>query len=103
MLDDWGRACVGGGPSGPLSLCLGCVPSSGSCSASDNPGLSHHVLSHVGLAVSFNIVSRKETHRQLIMINNEPSKPSLGFRVIIVSQQKWATKEKNRTNDGLDL
>lgn len=52
---------------------------------------------------SFNIVSRKDTHRQLIMVNNELSEPSLGFRVIIVSRQKWATKEKYKTNDDLVL
>lgn len=32
-----------------------------------------------------------------MMVNNELSKPSLGFRVIIVSQQKWARKEKYKT------
>lgn len=88
------------------NVCLGCVGTpSRSFSARVKPLFVSlcDMSSQALLCKSFNVVSRKDVHRQLIMIINELSKPTLGFRVIITSQQKWPRKEKYKANDGLAL
>jgi hypothetical protein len=77
-----------------LGLSLGCVASRSGGSQQELLCQSQTFVSlcdmssQALLCKSFNVVSRKDVHRQLIMINNELSKPSLGFIVIITSQQK---------------
>jgi hypothetical protein len=42
----------------------------------------------------------KDAYKQLIMINNELCKSSLGFPDITIPQQKWARNEGEKINDG---
>lgn len=109
MLADGARVCVGGGlpecSASDWDVCHADVGApSKSCSARVKPLFVSlcDMSSQALLCKSFNVVSRKDVHRQLIMINNELSKPSLGF-IVIISQQKWVRKEKCKTLDGLAL